>query len=79
MSAGVALAICSLEVLQIAAEEGGLRGALWDSVRSMDMVAIGLSVIASFALVLGVSVLCTKGALLCAPKRAESQAEYIVV
>lgn len=39
MSAGIALIICSLELLQIIAREVHLKGAFWDAVENVDMVS----------------------------------------
>jgi len=58
MSAGVALAIGSLEVLQILGQEAGLTGGLWSWVQDVDMGSLGCAVVASFLTVFGLAVCC---------------------
>jgi len=56
MSAGIALIICSLELLQILAREARLRGPFWSFVENVDMVTVGYSIIFAFLLVFTVAV-----------------------
>jgi len=65
MSAGIALIICSLELLQIVAREAGWKGPFWTFVANVDMVAIGYSIILSFMLVFGIAVCYAQGWSLC--------------
>uniref|UniRef100_A0A7S2P7C5 Nickel/cobalt efflux system n=1 Tax=Zooxanthella nutricula TaxID=1333877 RepID=A0A7S2P7C5_9DINO len=65
MSAGIALVICSLELLQIVARQANLRGPFWTLVQDVDMVAIGYSIICSFLLVFLVAVCYSRGCFQC--------------
>lgn len=65
MSAGIALVICTLELLQIFAREAGLTGGFWNSIQDIDMASIGYSIIASFALVFILAVVYAQGCFEC--------------
>merc|ERR1719221_279042 len=61
MSAGIALVICSLELLQIVVREVGLTGSLWSFIENVDMAVLGYSIILAFLVVFAIAVLYTRG------------------
>jgi len=63
MSAGIALIICTLELLQIFAREANLSGPFWAWIQNVDMVMIGYSIIFSFLFIFGLSVCYSQGLL----------------
>jgi len=65
MSAGIALIICSLELLQIIAREAGWKSPFWMFIANVDMVAIGYSIILSFMFVFAVAVCYAQGCCVC--------------
>mmetsp|Transcript_91166 Transcript_91166/g.260845 ORF Transcript_91166/g.260845 Transcript_91166/m.260845 type:complete len:421 (+) Transcript_91166:2-1264(+) len=65
MSAGIALIICSLELMQIVAREANWNGPFWTWVQNVDMVTIGYSIIVSFMFVFGFAVCYAQGMCSC--------------
>lgn len=61
MSAGIALIICSLELLQIVARQLGFTGPVWEFIDSVDMATIGYTVIFSFILIFLIAVVLGQG------------------
>jgi len=75
MSAAVALLISSLEILQIVSHEAGWTNPVWLWVNSIDMAALGYTVIFSFILVFFVAVLKAK----CCERQPDNELDNDIV
>jgi len=65
MSAGIALIICSLELMQVVAQEASLQGPFWTFIANVDMASVGYSIMAMFAFILIVAAIYARGICQC--------------
>lgn len=76
MSAGIALIICSLEAVQILAQQLDLKGPFWDTIQNVDMATIGYTIIFTFAFVFGLAV-CYGQGFCCRDAKEPHEGRYL--